>query len=71
MAHFNLESIADLPGKEDLLAAGLLDAHLPNDFIVPDPQLSLEAADDDMPEDAGAQTDFVVDFLGAPYLDKE
>jgi len=32
LAHFNLEDISDLPGRDDLRAAGLLDPRLPKDF---------------------------------------
>lgn len=37
LVHFGLESVRDLPGAEDLKAAGLLDARLPPDFSVPQP----------------------------------
>jgi hypothetical protein len=37
LAHFNLETITDLPGREDLKAAGLLDPRLPKDFEMPEP----------------------------------
>ncbi len=57
LVHFGLESVRDLPGVEDLKAAGLLDARLPPDFSVPQPgddQLSEdeeELADDDSGEE--------------------
>lgn len=37
LSHFNLECIEDLPGKDDLKAAGLLDSRIPKDFEVPSP----------------------------------
>ncbi|MDW3096503.1 MAG: SMC-Scp complex subunit ScpB [Alphaproteobacteria bacterium] len=37
LVHFGLESVRDLPGVDDLKAAGLLDARLPPDFSVPQP----------------------------------
>lgn len=37
LEHFNLESVADLPGMADLRAAGLLDARLPPGFAIPSP----------------------------------
>ncbi len=57
LVHFGLESVRDLPGVEDLKAAGLLDARLPPDFSVPQPdddQLSEdeeELAEDDSGEE--------------------
>ena len=48
MSHFGLSAIEDLPGLEELKAAGLLDANLPPDFEVPVPQA--EAEDDDEEE---------------------
>jgi len=39
LAHFNLEDISDLPGREDLKAAGLLDPRLPKDFEMPEPMM--------------------------------
>lgn len=45
LVHFGLESVRDLPGVEDLKAAGLLDARLPPDFSVPQP------GDDQLAED--------------------
>ncbi|VAW00308.1 Segregation and condensation protein B [hydrothermal vent metagenome] len=37
LAHFCLERIEDLPGKDELKAAGLLDSRVPADFEVPMP----------------------------------
>jgi len=46
LVHFGLESVRDLPGVEDLKAAGLLDARLPPDFSVPQPD-DAELAEDE------------------------
>ncbi|MEQ8745446.1 SMC-Scp complex subunit ScpB [Pyruvatibacter sp.] len=57
LVHFGLESVRDLPGVDDLKAAGLLDARLPPDFSVPQPDDAQldddeeELADDDSGEE--------------------
>jgi segregation and condensation protein B len=54
MNHFGLESLKDLPGLEELKAAGLLDSRLPPDFEIPSPHEASEEeeeslfSDDDM-----------------------
>lgn len=62
--HFGLESLKDLPGMEELKAAGLLDMRLPADFRIslPDPDAEQPDedpldADDPLPELRSAQTD--------------
>ncbi|PHR58244.1 MAG: SMC-Scp complex subunit ScpB [Robiginitomaculum sp.] len=70
LAHFNLEQLTDLPGREDLKAAGLLDSRLPKDFEVPIPMISM-AIDEDPIEDDD-DTEFVLDFMAddkTPDLD--
>lgn len=70
LAHFNLEEISDLPGREDLKAAGLLDSRLPKDFEVPTPMMSLDIDEDPIDEEDDGE--FVLDFLNddeAPDLD--
>lgn len=62
LAHFNLEQITDLPGREDLKAAGLLDARLPKDFEMPTPMLSMDV--DEAPiEDDEEDAEFMMDFM--------
>lgn len=64
MEHFGLDNLADLPGKADLKAAGLLDETAPDDFEVPDPTLA--GLQDELPLDAAedpAEGDFHVDYL--------
>ncbi|MDA8524034.1 SMC-Scp complex subunit ScpB [Alphaproteobacteria bacterium] len=71
LLHFGLEGLSDLPGLEELKAAGLLDDRLPPGFEVPAPDPDndpeedpLEAGDDggelaplemDLPEDIGEE----------------
>lgn len=62
LAHFNLEELSDLPGKDDLKAAGLLDSRLPKDFEVPTPMMSLDIDEDPM-EDDDEDKEFVMDFM--------
>ena len=47
--HFNFEDIADLPGLDELKAAGLLDNRLPPGFSVPLPDDAAEAREDEDP----------------------
>ena len=51
LSHFGLDSVADLPGVEELKAAGLLDARIPASFSVPEPQASEDLAPDEDPLD--------------------
>jgi segregation and condensation protein B len=64
LAHFNLETISDLPGREDLKAAGLLDPRLPKDFEMPEPMSvdDLDNAEDPM-EMEQEDPSFFEDFL--------
>lgn len=54
LMHFGLDKVSDLPGLEELRAAGLLEGRIPAAFIVPSPSDSL-AMDEDPLEvgDAG------------------
>lgn len=70
LAHFNLEQLSDLPGHEDLKAAGLLDARLPKDFEVPSPQISMDIDEDPIEDEE--EPEFVMDFMQddeGPLLD--
>ena len=51
LSHFGLDSVADLPGVDELKAAGLLDARVPANFPVPEPQASADLAPDEEPLD--------------------
>ena len=46
LMHFGLDRISDLPGLEELRAAGLLEGRIPAAFIVPSPSDSLSADED-------------------------
>ena len=51
LSHFGLDSVADLPGVDELKAAGLLDARVPANFPVPEPQASADLSPDEEPLD--------------------
>lgn len=55
--HFGLDAIADLPGLDDLKAAGMLDGRLPPNFRVPVPNDDVGLRDDEEPDD-GPELDF-------------
>ncbi|GGX58187.1 segregation and condensation protein B [Litorimonas cladophorae] len=63
LAHFNLETIADLPGRDDLKAAGLLDPRLPKDFEMPEPMMMDDLSVDEDPLDDEDDPSFFEDFL--------
>jgi segregation and condensation protein B len=49
LEHFSLENIKDLPGLSELKTAGLLDANLPPDFVVPSPTDVAKLMPDELP----------------------
>jgi segregation and condensation protein B len=49
LLHFGLEQIADLPGLDELKAAGLFDGRLPKGFGVPQPRDDSALMDDEEP----------------------
>jgi segregation and condensation protein B len=51
LRHFNLNEITDLPGLQELKAAGLLEGNLPPGFDMPLPQMSDDLAADEDPLD--------------------
>ncbi len=53
LSHFGLDTVGDLPGLEELKAAGLLDSRVPADFTVPEPQASEALAEDEDPLEPG------------------
>lgn len=63
LAHFNLETITDLPGRDDLKAAGLLDPRLPKDFEMPEPMMVDDLSFDEDPIDEENDPEFFEDFL--------
>ena len=64
LLHFGLESLKDLPGLDELKAAGLLDDRLPPGFAVPAP-----SADQDPDEDPLADGDDGSDELAPLEMD--
>lgn len=65
LSHFGLEDVGDLPGVEELKAAGLLDARLPPGFTVPAPGIGEMESDEDAVdiEAEDASPEFHTDFL--------
>lgn len=64
LAHFNLEQISDLPGRDELKAAGLLDPRLPKDFEMPEPSMLDTLQNDEDPLEMDTEdADFFEDFL--------
>lgn len=71
LAHFNLTDISDLPGQKDLKAAGLLDARLPENFMMPTPMMVDHLGEDEEPlEDTSQAANFFEDFLSEDEEDK-
>lgn len=64
LAHFNLETITDLPGRDDLKSAGLLDPRLPKDFEMPEPKMMDDINTDEDPLEMETEDpNFFEDFL--------
>lgn len=61
LEHFGLDSISDLPGLDELKAAGLLDGRVPPGFQVPMPSDDPALREDEEPDDGS-----VLDFSLAP-----
>jgi segregation and condensation protein B len=55
--HFSLDSIKDLPGLAELKGSGLLDSNLPPEFTVPEPTDLAALMPDELPLDAGEESD--------------
>jgi len=55
LVHFGLENISDLPGADELKAAGLLDARLPPGFEVPNPQADGGEGDGELEDETGEE----------------
>ncbi len=49
LSHFGLDAISDLPGVDELKAAGLLDSRVPADLAIPEPVASEALAPDEDP----------------------
>ena len=61
LEHYGVASLADLPGAQEMKAAGLLDLDLPPDFALPDP--NREGVEED-PLDLEDTPEFHQDFIG-------
>lgn len=61
LEHFGLDAITDLPGLDELKAAGLLDGRVPPGFQVPMPSDDPALREDEEPDDGS-----VLDFSLAP-----
>jgi segregation and condensation protein B len=63
LEHFGLSNLYDLPGVQEMKAAGLLDLSIPVGFEVPDP--SRASDEDDAPLLAGEEDspEFAQDFV--------
>ncbi len=53
LLHFGLETISDLPGLDELKAAGLFDGRLPQGFGIPSPRDDADLTDDEDPLEEG------------------
>jgi segregation and condensation protein B len=65
LSHFGLDTVRDLPGLQDLKAAGLLDSTLPPGFTVPEPSDIAALMPDELPledePEVEDQTEFALD----------
>ncbi len=74
LAHFNLDTVKDLPGLQELKGAGLLDANLPPDFKVPEPTDIAALMPDELPleDDAdAAQEELALEEPDLPEDDED
>lgn len=62
LSHFGLNELTDLPGLQELKAAGLLDANVPPGFDVPMPKLTDQLTDDEEPLDGTEETPLEMHF---------
>jgi ATP-dependent Lon protease len=62
--HFGLDKVTDLPGLEELRAAGLLEGKIPQSFMVPSPSDSLSMDED--PLEAGDEGESFEPEAGDP-----
>jgi segregation and condensation protein B len=65
LSHFGLDSVTDLPGVDELKAAGLLDSRVPSDFSVPEPAAREGLAPDEDPLEDAAEGEDEADGAGA------
>ena len=63
LSHFGLEAVQDLPGMDELKAAGLLDGRLPQNFAVPAPRPASDEEEQSLLEEDEEAPEFQQDFL--------
>jgi segregation and condensation protein B len=68
LMHFGLEQIGDLPGLDELKAAGLFDGRLPKGFGVPQPSDDSALRDDEDPLEDDAPQALEMDFPEEPEI---
>jgi segregation and condensation protein B len=66
LMHFGLEQIGDLPGLDELKAAGLFEGTLPKGFGVPQPSDDRALKEDEEPLEAEEAQALELEFLDAP-----
>lgn len=66
LMHFGLEQIGDLPGLDELKAAGLFEGALPKGFGVPQPSDDRALKDDEEPLETEDAQALELEFLDAP-----
>jgi len=64
LEHFGLASLSDMPGVQEMKAAGLLDMSMPSGFEVPDPGRASDGDDDLDLLDHEDAPEFAQDFVG-------
>ena len=69
LMHFDLTSIQDLPGLEELKGAGMLDSALPPAFSMPSPDDNEDLADDEEPLEDNYELDFISEDNGEDVSD--
>ena len=71
LGHFGLNDVSDLPGLEDLKAAGLLDSNLPPDFEIPAPTVGEDLDADEDPFDEEELDEALLDEDMEAELDED
>jgi segregation and condensation protein B len=64
LEHFGLASLSDMPGVQEMKAAGLLDMSMPSGFEVPDPGRAPDGDDEPDLLDHEDAPEFAQDFVG-------
>jgi segregation and condensation protein B len=62
LRHFGLNDLLDLPGLLELKGAGLLDANLPPDFDIPQPQAGAELSEEEDPLETASDEQTALDM---------